>query len=215
MSEELISTALLGTRGTAIRLPSLPDGLAASLPGGSDNSETHFLDPAGAATLYPRAGARTRIGIAGPETCPPDRWRECPTRAADILAQVFAGGLQPLLAEWLQLAQSRNIRPPHRLLPKLLDAAAAKRALQPAISTVIGERGHWLMQFNENWQFSRTSNQSPDDAWHIGNRQQRAEALRTVRQIDAAAARGMIAATWKDDSAEERAPTGSSACSRV
>ena len=157
MIDELVTTALLGTRGTAARMPPLPADLAAALPTDGQDDESRLLDAGAAATLYCRAGAKPRTDIARPEPCPPDRCRECSPQAADLLAQSFDEGLQPLLLEWLTLAEAKERRPPHRLLPKLLETAARKRALQAAVAAVIDERGRWLMQFDSQWQFASPS----------------------------------------------------------
>lgn len=202
--DDLVSTALLGTRGAAIRLPPLAEELSAVLPPAGD-SESQLLDAAAAVTIFTRAGALPRDGVELPQPSAPDRWAECTPRAADLLAQAFEERLQPLLVEWLELASAARLRPPHRLLPPLLEKGAGRRAIQAAVSAVIDERGRWLMQFNPRWQFANRSEESPDEAWQVGNRQQRAEALRSVRATDAAKARDLIATTWKDDAAEERA----------
>ncbi|MGD9644667.1 MAG: DUF5691 domain-containing protein [Pirellulales bacterium] len=203
--DNLVSAALLGTRGSADRLPALPDELATVLSPAGRDAETRLLDAAAAATLCSRAGAQAREGIARCAASPPDRWPECSPRAAAILAQAFAENLHPVLVEWLELAAAARQRPPHHLLPQLLEAAAARRALRPLASQVVDERGDWLMQFNPRWQFASPTAEQPEQVWQLGNRQQRAEVLRTLRASDPAAARDLIATTWKDDGADERA----------
>ena len=204
MIDELLSAALLGTRGSGARVPALPDDLSAALPTAESDAATYLLDAGAAATLFTRAGAKPRSGIALPEVCPADRWPECSNRAADILAQILTGSGEELLMEWLVLAAAAARRAPHRLLTRLLDAAAARRALQPAVSAVIDERGRWLMQFNPRWQFASPTTAEPEQIWQLGNRPQRAAALREVRETNSALARELIAATWQDDGADER-----------
>jgi len=205
MIDELVTRALLGTRGSASGLSPLPEELAGALPSEPGEAEAQLLDFAAAATLYERAGTKPRSGIAPPPVCAADRRRECSSRLADLLAQSLTEGLPPLVAEWIALAVVANVRPPHRLLPKLLETATAKRDLQSATSIVIDERGRWLTQFNARWRFASPSRENPEDAWHVGNRQQRAAALRAMRAADPALAREWIAATWKEDGADERA----------
>jgi hypothetical protein len=185
-------------------VPAPPDDLSAALPTAGNDAATNLLDAGAAATLFTRAGAKPRSGIALPEVCPADRWPECSNRAADILAQILTGSSEELLREWLVLAAAAARRAPHRLLTKLLDAAAARRALQPAVCAVIDERGRWLMQFNPRWQFASPTTDEPEQVWQLGNRPQRAAALREVRETNPALAREMIAATWQGDGADER-----------
>jgi hypothetical protein len=202
--DELVSTALLGTRVSEGRLPTFPADLAAALPSSPQDAEHRFLDATAAATLYLRAGRIARQGIEPPEPAAADRWSECSPRAGDILAQSLEDRFAPLLGEWLQLARAAQVRPPHRLLPQLLDVAAAKRLLQFDVSQVIDERGRWLMKFNPRWQFANQSQEPSEEAWHIGNRSQRSEALLLARFSGGAKAREWIAATWKADAADER-----------
>jgi hypothetical protein len=205
MIDELISTALLGTRHGGGRTPALPDDLASALPKDATDNEGKFLDSAAALMLYVKAGVRARDGILPPPQAGVDRWNECSPGAAAVLTQICDEAMQPLLLEWLELAANAAFRPPHRMLPQLLDAAAARRALRTAVSRVIDERGRWLTQFNPNWQFNGAGDQGPIEQWQLGNRQQRAEALRAVRNSDPERAHELIASTWSEDAAELRA----------
>src|SRR5262249_25971781 len=103
------------------------------------------------------------------------------------------------------LARIAQCRVPHRLLPSLLDAAAAKKELRPVVSAVVDERGRWLMQFNSRWKFASSSSVAVEDVWLEGNRQQRSEILRSVRDQEPAKARVLVESSWKDDAADERA----------
>jgi len=205
MMDELVSTALLGTRGATARITTLPDDVANVLPAGAAPAEEMLLDAAAAMALYARAGAKPREGVLLPAPAGADRWAECSSGAAAILAQVLEESMQPLLLEWLTLAARAERRPPHHLLPKLLDAAAARRALRTPVSAVIDERGRWLTQFNLKWQFTGAGDRPPLEQWQLGNRQQRAEALRAVRSSDPELARELITNTWGEDAAELRA----------
>lgn len=203
--QELLSTALLGTRGAPLKVSDFPDDIASALPADESTAETKLLDATAIVTLYSRAGVVPRRDIAAPQSSASDRLSECSSRAADILAQIIEAEFQPLLLEWLELAATTSRRPPHRLLPKLLEVAAARKSFRPAVVGVIDERGRWLMQFHSQWQFANASSDIPDEAWHIGNREQRAEVLRIKRARDPAKARELVAQTWKDDAADERA----------
>lgn len=209
MIDELVTTALLGTRTGVPRLPTLPDELTAVLPGESNgdeyDTESRLLEAAAAATVYLRAGRKPRRDVAIPAACRADHWSECSRVAADLLASMLDEGWQSLVIEWLTLAAATERRPPHRMLPSLLEAAAARRGLRTPVNAVMGERGRWLVQFNPRWQFSNARGESPVDVWHTGSREHRAEALRTIRSEDPIQAREFIAATWKEDSAELRA----------
>lgn len=203
--DEIISAALLGTRSSPVRLLTLPDEIAAILPPQSYTPELRLLDIAASLTLYSLAGVEVCQGIAPPKKCAANHRVECSARAAAIMEQAFDSRLQPLLLEWLELAQAANRCPPHFLLPKLLGAAAANNSLQPLVSAVIDERGHWLTQFNQKWKFTSQSLNPDDDAWQTGNSQQRRELLQIIRQRNPQRARELIAATWQADSVDDRA----------
>lgn len=203
--EQLIATALLGTRGAAPRMPELPDDVASAMPSDSADAETMLLDAAAAMSLYNKAGTLPRADVTLPALSPNDRWKECSTAAAAILAQVSEESMQSLLLEWLERAAAAERRPPHRLLPKLLDAAASRRVLRAPVSAVMDERGRWLTQFNPKWQFTAAADQPPLEQWQLGNRSQRAEALRAIRGAEPAIARDWIAAAWDEDAADLRA----------
>src|SRR5690242_18652634 len=97
MMEDLVSTALLGTRGSTPRLPTLPHAILASLPELANDAELQLLDAAAAVTLYTRAGAKPRTGINLHAPAGADRWAECSPAAAEILARVSEESLQPVM----------------------------------------------------------------------------------------------------------------------
>jgi hypothetical protein len=204
MIDEVVNAALIGTRGAPARLLSMPEELSAVLPPQPSDPESQLLDAVACVTLFSLAGHQSHRSIAPPETCAADRWKECSASAAVILTHALEAQFQPLLTEWLELASRARRRPPHILLPKLLDASAAITALQPLVSAVIDERGRWLTQFNASWQFTSQTFQPADDIWQTGSTPQRAELLRSIRQADPAKALELIGTTWQDDGADDR-----------
>ncbi len=204
MMEDLISTALLGTRGGTARAAVMPEDVASVLPSEAADADERLLDSAAAMTLYARAGVIPREGIELPSPAGTDQWTACTPVAAAILARICEEAMHPLLLEWLEFAARAERRPPHWMLPKLLDAAAGRRALRVPVSAIIDERGRWLTQFNLKWQFTGAGDQPPVERWQLGNRQQRGEALREVRACDPALARELLARTWGEDAAELR-----------
>ncbi len=205
MMDQLVSTALLGTRGESPRLPPLPEEVSGVLPANEPAAEAKLLDAAAAMTLYLRAGTKPVQGIVPVAPAARDQWQECSPGATAILGQILTEQMQPLLLEWLVSAAHASRRPPHQMLPALLEAAVARRVLRAPVSAVLDERGRWLTQFNAKWQFTGDGDQPPVEQWHVGNRPQRAEALRAVRASHPAQALELIAATWSEDPAEARA----------
>ena len=182
MIESLLSTALLGTRGTPPTLVAMPADVAEMLSANPEaDAEAQLLDAVAALCLYARAGARPRRGVSTPEPVPPDERPVCTPRAAALLAAALDSDSRGHLAEWLELAAVRGCRPPAHLLPKLLDLAAARREIQSAVAAVIDLRGRWLLQFNPRWQFTALPAEEPEETWQVGTKPQRADLLRGLR----------------------------------
>jgi hypothetical protein len=205
MQDTLLSTALLGTRSTPLRIAQLPAALSATLEGGTAAvPESQLLDTWAALSLYRACGAQPSQGIALPEPCPPDAWPACSHRAGELLQQAQVGNHNRLIAEWLELAAAAQRHPPHRLLPSLLDWAVAQRDQRARVAQVADQRGRWLAAFNPPWQFAEQLQAPALDAWLTGTREQRALILREMRTSDPPQGRALLESAWKTDPADER-----------
>jgi hypothetical protein len=87
----------------------------------------------------------------------------------------------------------------------LLDYASAHQAFRVSIVDISGSRAQWLMRLNPHWQFAVSSQEDPKSIWSTGKRDQRIAAINRLRQSNPAVARDLIASTWKEDAAEDRA----------
>jgi Family of unknown function (DUF5691) len=117
---------------------------------------------------------------------------------------------EPILPELLQLlAQAQQTVPPD-FLPLLLNLGKRDRNLRPLILPILGDRGQWLVRQNPDWEYALgAAIKSPDLAqlqefWATGTRSERLAALTQWRQIQPAEARQAIAASWKQDKADDR-----------
>jgi len=206
MTHETLSIALIGTsRGGAagIALPAIAQDAAAKLPPATP--ERTLLNRTAILFACDACGAKPTIATERVAECPPDERPPCSPRAAEILRDLITSNAHDLIHEWLNLAQVAKRRPPHRLLPALLDYAAKHPADRQRIGEVIDRRGHWLMSLNPEWQFGATADAAPDGVWQTGTHPQRLSVLRSLRQHEPARAREMIATSWKDEPAEQRA----------
>src|SRR5947209_2176198 len=127
MTSESLSLALIGTsRGgdaSAFPLPPAAHEAAAQLPPAP--AERTLLNRA--SLLFACEACGVKPASAEGEWVPPckaDERTACSQRAADILHDLLTSNARELIAEWLQLAKHAQRRPPHRLLPALLDLAA-------------------------------------------------------------------------------------------
>jgi hypothetical protein len=201
--DEFVTRALVGSQRQAGSLPPLPEHLA----GLSDPRvpfENALLDAAAAYTVYATCGFTTTPAADRPASCPPDEMTECSSRAAQLLAQLLLTNLDSVLEEWLRAAAKASRRPPHTLIPALLDRAAARRDLRDHVHRVVDSRGTWLARLNPRWQFAKVTPADSEAAWQTGARDERLAALRLVREADAAGGRRLVQDTWSVDPADDR-----------
>lgn len=115
--------------------------------------------------------------------------------------------LKLLLPEWLTLAATVKRRVPFALIPPLLELASQNRSIRPAITALIDKRGLWLAKQHSDWHklVVQTEDVLADTRlWEEGNAAQREEFLRQCRQQDAAQARDLLQAVWKQEPAATR-----------
>ncbi len=221
--DDLVKIALLGTEHQASAT------LAASGPLGScveqiQNSEqkalpAKLLCAAAAVELFQRAGyslARssdtTIEGHANSgqwqSECPEDLLTPCIDRASAHLSSLLIDARDDLLKEWLEAATKVRKRPPHRLLPMLLEFGFTKPPMRAAIAAAAGVRARWLAAQNPKWSYVLDNifkSADHNSAWETGAFNERLLALQTVRNIDAKSAIDLIKSTWKQDTPEHRA----------
>jgi hypothetical protein len=212
---DLVSAALLGTQRQPPDLSGLPAPVLAAaerLPAGDPDGR--LLGAAALAVSYRRAGQRA--GAAGPlpppapaDTAPPPA-----AAAAGRLAQLLAANETELAVEWLGAAVAAGRRAPVELLPALLDAAARRRALRPALAPALGRRGEWLAGFRDDWRqalaeyvpaLAGAAARGDPDVWRLGEPAARRAYLGRLRAEDPDAARGLITDAWQAATATERA----------
>lgn len=206
----LDSLAVTAMVGTSQRPPEAhTDEPAAALvaAAGVTDPERQLLLNAGTLAIYRQAGqvART-IPFAEPHTL--ETLGVCPPRAAHLIEQLFANEYADLLPEALARLHTRGWRLPQNLLIRALDRpnAVDREALLP----VLGERGRWLAQFNQDWAWATEATSGdglPPDAeaiWHEGKAAQRVALLRRLRASDPAMARAWLEAAWKRETASLR-----------
>jgi hypothetical protein len=115
-----------------------------------------------------------------------------------------------LLTEALARFNQVGYRVPHLLLPLALTQTPSD--CRPAMALSVGERGHWLSQFNRHWAWvgetlADESDDVPPDAetiWEEGALGQRVEVLSRLRKADPAKAREWASAAWKREKVDAR-----------
>ena len=214
-----LKVALLGTERQT-KAPEVDETLSSYVDqlysGGhipADNfRETAFLSAAALISTYYRAG-RQAFHFQGQRPAPdpaPVQSVVSDTATAHLRLIMSDKELSPLLPEWLQTVADHNGCLPPLLLPPLLDMAVRQKTIRPAILKIIGDRGRWLARQQDSWQRlideSPLANDNMDaELWETGTLAQRVAYLTQQRTLDPTQAQSLLQATWKQDSANDRA----------
>src|SRR5437660_1840340 len=210
----LVASAIVGTGQTGNNelVTDTPiDALAIQLP--ADNPERSLLLTAGALAVYRQAGYCAEPSPAIPQSAPAEVLASCSVKAALLLTNLLQGTHSGILPEALELLQKGHLRLPHDSLAQALAYGTRNKQVRAALVPVIGERGRWLSQFNQEWKWVNqllleTEKSLPANAetiWQEGTLEQRCMVLRNIREIEPARARDWLAETWKQEKAEIRA----------
>jgi hypothetical protein len=165
---------------------------------------------AGALAVYRAAGYTPTPTPETPTPAPEETKPECPASVAALMESLLSARNDVLLGEALTRFNQIGYRLPHLLLPLALSRTPSE--CRPAMALAVGERGHWLAQFNRQWAWvvetlTDTSDALPPDAeaiWEEGAQGQRVEVLRRLRKGDPARAREWLAAVWKREKVDAR-----------
>ncbi|EST39349.1 hypothetical protein N566_02545, partial [Streptomycetaceae bacterium MP113-05] len=108
-------------------------------------------------------------------------------------------------------ANRHGYRPPHALLPALLDAARARTDLRAQTLAFGGPRARWLARLNADWRFARrdtggaTIDAPPDRVlWEEGLFAERVALLGFLRKREPATGLDLLQSTWTTERAEDR-----------
>lgn len=210
--DSLVTTAIIGTgqAGNTETLTHTPvDTLAAQLD--AAEIERRLLLTAATLAIYQQAGSIAAAAPAAPQPATKESLAVCSEKAAHLVQELLQGQQREPLSEALQHLKQANLRLPYALLPSALGYGAQSVEIRAALAPVLGERGHWLSQFEKKWswlaQFLPQSVEL-DDAetlWQEGTSGVRGQVLQRVRAIDAALGRQWLMDTWKQEKAETRA----------
>ncbi|OUC13597.1 MAG: hypothetical protein B0A82_16205 [Alkalinema sp. CACIAM 70d] len=203
--QTLVATALIGTDRQA------PSEMGDASPIGQflaqlppTSQETTLLNQAAALALYRKAGQKpTVLTATASSACAFDELPICPPPTLAYLHQTIQGDRAAFLPECLALVTQAGWRVPERFLPALLDRGAKQTELRSAILPVLGERGRWLAQQRDDWNYAIA--QLDTTVWETGSRSQRLQVLEQIRQQDPDLARTQLAATIAQEAAKDRA----------
>jgi hypothetical protein len=211
--DKLSVSVLLGSERSSFEIPKIDGDLGEALSRlDAPDPESALLSAAAVISAYREAGTRPPVDeSAGFEPAPEIDLPECGPRASRLLERLLAEKLHEVLPDWLEACAAAGRRVEARLLPDLLEQGSLSAKRRHAIMRVLGGRGVWLAKRNSSkwaWAFQGAavvSSTDPQEIFRLGSKSARPEALRTLRETDPAAALALLAQSWKQESADERA----------
>jgi hypothetical protein len=210
MWNELLTTALVGTKRRPFKLENLPDGklgelLAQVTQRTQDAPEHALLGAAAAYTLYRRAGQVLPLDDTPlPEPCDPDDLPPCNPRVALQLIQMVTHAQNSPMHEWFGATTQMGKRIADEYLPVVLTYYQTRQNHLPlTLFDALGKRGRWLAQQNPAWAYAVLP--ADDAKWKLAERAARVTYLQKLRQTDPAQARTLLESVWAGENAESRA----------
>ena len=203
--QDILATAVVGTDQHELVLTSHGDELGQLIDqiDGTDR-EGSLLSSASLLAQYRRAGfAPPTDSQVLLDACAPDEAIRGSSASGQHLALMLEGEFKEVLPEWLVAMNSAGKRVPEEYLPALLDKGRAEVSLRELIIAVQGKRGEWLATQNPEWTYA--TRRDDNDVWETGTRDERLLLLDKLRARDSTRARDLLAATWQQDSAKDRA----------
>jgi hypothetical protein len=202
--EDLVGTALLGTRRRTLDPAAQPPAVQELIADRADPAE-QLLSAAAVLTIYRRAGRRPLREVRPLPVAAPDERPFVPPLARERLSRLLAASHPDLLLEWLGIVAGTAYRVPPETLPLLAEAARTKAALRGPLVAVAGPVGAWLGQRNPDWAFLSAPAEESGDVWQYGSLAQRRRWLAAKLTEDPDAARDALTTSWKSEPADVRA----------
>lgn len=200
--------------GSERKIPAVPEHsgklgqLCQQLASGDDKIEVQILRIAASMHLYSLGGFIPAETNDKPvEKSPAEEQKVLQDEnVKQAFHQIFSEGIASLLhLPLVTLIQKQLLMPP-ALLPALFDAAVQSPEIKPYLNKVIGHRGQWLLNANQEWKSKVFVDQQPtEESWQHGNFQQAMDYIKKLRQEDAEQARELIAARLPELDAKQRA----------
>ena len=216
--EGLVATALVGTDRKTPNLSNVEGQLGQLLTQLDSEEINHqILGAAGAIAVSQKAGIQaSEFSGQLPTPCPDDDQPLCPAKVHGLLETVVAGTHNRVLPELLTLIQSHGMRVSEQSIPMLLQLGRQRSELRDRIRAIVGQRGQWLAQQNPAWSYMSGALTGIDstgqidhnlvaEQWETETKATRLALLQQIREQEPDFARELLASSWKQDKAKERA----------
>lgn len=130
--------------------------------------------------LYSVAQIPPSIPSEAGQIAPEETLDYCHNQRRYQLQYILKHRYDEMLIELLDLLKDRCQIVPPDLLPELLNYGIKRPNIQPLIIACIGNRGHWLAQFSEDWSYAQTITKT-EEIFFYGNHEERLNFLRKIR----------------------------------
>jgi hypothetical protein len=203
---ELTQVALLGTERQAVSIAAGDSDLNRLLAQLDFNRrEEALLSAAALSGLHEEIGQLpARDAAPAPEPCAPEELPRMSERAGSLFLRLLGGDFPELLPECLMLCARAGQLPFPEALPALLTTGLAKAEWREAMLAVLGRRGRWLASQNPEWAWAIGATADDETVWQVGESAARLLFLQRLRRTNPARARELLAATWKEETPEDR-----------
>jgi Family of unknown function (DUF5691) len=150
MWQDLIKTSLIGTDKSTPSVQTLEKLKEMGVK--ADDASEIVLTGAGMLCLmrkggYPLSDFRGTL----PVLCEAETALGCSPKSVSHLKAILYGDYEEALEEFLFLLKTHNTVLPAQFLPKLFHYCRGNRVLWAMVEPVIGQKGKWLLQQNEDW----------------------------------------------------------------
>jgi Family of unknown function (DUF5691) len=202
--QNLKSTALLGTDKMPFEAKILPESLQKVLEKAPKNDpEGYFLKAAALSYTYQKAGqSPARATLPEINKISEETQTVCPPQAVEVWRNILDEEyFNPYLFEYLtDVCIQKNWIIPQNLIVNILNKTSKKNL--PNVYQILGERGKWLAQFNNKWQYYQPT--SLDTAWLEGKNAERFEVLKQIRTDNPERSLEMLKSVWESESGRDR-----------
>jgi Family of unknown function (DUF5691) len=179
----------------------------------NQSASQQILAVAGLITAYQTVGQGVaKASLPLPIATDSEKLTCCSPQTTQHLSKILQENrYSEILPEILQLlAQAQQTVPPD-FLPLLLEVGKRDKKIRPLILPILGDLGRWLVHQNRQWEYGLGAKIADVDLanlqeiWATGSRSERSAALAQWRELQPAEARQALAASWKQEKADDRA----------
>lgn len=203
----LINTALLGIEKKSITDSEVPHQLneiALRLAESFPEKESQFLTLGAVSLNMLKAGFQPPHIKLVKNSAEEENLPYCSTDAANTLSTLLGNNYQSLIWLWVSFAANNGVIAPPQLLPTLFKwGVTHKKTSSEIFIKVIGKRGKWLSQFDNDWK-SIFSSSVEDVDWETASAKERIDYLGKLRLEQPLLAIQKIKSIWKDENAASR-----------